>query len=187
MISIDTEIMRQLASACSAANDSIDEAVDILNRVTSHNDWGCKERDSINEYTNQNKAKIRALQEKSRGFLSVLTSVSHDFENAESSISDMFSSLESVLGDVISNATAWTHTTSDWHQGRPSVFDNIISDITAISPGGNILNSYDHFVYNEDGTILYGIKSGDPLANYSVRNLSSAIAVCNFDDLTLGS
>lgn len=135
MISIDTEIMRQLVSACSAANDSINEAVDVLNRVTTHNDWGCKERDSINEYTNQNKNRIRVLQEKSRSFLNALTLVSHDFEDAETSISDMFSSLESILGSVIAIPIAGSVVInngnsdgSTWPTQFPSNFHNIFNE-----------------------------------------------------------
>ena len=144
MISIDTEIMRQLVSACSAANDSINEAVDVLNRVTAHNDWGCKERNSINEYTNQNKVRIRALQEKSKSFLSTLTQVSHDFENAETSISDMFSSLESLLGGVIAIPITGGGliNTGTWGGNAPQIpsnFQNIFNDffgnsITPIKP-----------------------------------------------------
>ena len=191
MISIDTEIMRQLVSACSAANDSIDEAVDILNRVTSHNDWGCKERDSINEYTAQNKARIRALQEKSRSFLSVLTSVSHDFENAENSISDMFSTLEGLLGNLIAiptvGPTAPIATNVTMPAWNPSKLQDIISSIFPQTIGTPTIGPINQTEYFPDGSFGYAIMTADPLSNYSASNLTSDIAVCNFNDINLGN
>lgn len=190
MILIDTEIMRQLVFACSAANDSINEAVDVLERLTTHNDWGCKERDSINEYTNQNKIRIRALQEKSRNFLEALTLVSHDFENAESSISDMFSSLEALLGGAIAipiigeyvNTGTWNDGT--WPPQAPSNFRNIFYDFFS----NNTLENgpgYQVFHYDEDGNLLYAARSTPlSLEKYEVNNLTAIPMVCNFSDLS---
>lgn len=181
MISIDTVILRQLVSACSAANESINDAVDALNRVTIHNDWNCKERDSINEYTNQNKIKIRSLQEKSKSFLNTLTLVSHDFENAEASISDMFSSLDGILGSVIAipltegpiNTETWVQQTPqrnpvfgsvvDWIKEQ-NVWTNPPAVIVDNGPSGGIANWLDH---------------------HELTTISDPISVCFFDDIKL--
>ena len=69
MISIDTSIMRNLVIASTNANNAITDAMEVLNRISTHNDWACKEKDAINEYTNTNKNRIRQLQENSSSFL----------------------------------------------------------------------------------------------------------------------
>ncbi len=170
MISVDTEVIRQIVSVCSTANESINEAVDALNRVTSHNDWNCKERDTINEYTSQNKIKIRALQERSRNFLSVLTSVSYDFENAENSIGDMFSSLEGLLGGII--AIPIVKPASEVIQENSTYTDSNMWP-------SNILSKL-------QDTINHSLIKQNPLVNYSLSRLFDSISICNFSDINLG-
>jgi hypothetical protein len=97
--------MKQLLQTTASANDAIDTAVDALNKITIHNDWGCKEKNSINNYTTSNKNKVKNLQEHSRSFLNVLSSVSADFETSENKIKDMFQSIEGLLGKVFSTIT----------------------------------------------------------------------------------
>ena len=180
MISIDTEIMRQLVLACSAANDSINDAVDVLNRVTSHNDWGCKERNSINEYTNQNKVRIRALQEKSKSFLNTLTAVSHDFENAETSISDMFSSLEGLLGSVIAiPITGGPINTGTW--GQIPQTNPVVSGIVDWIKQTGLNNAPVAVV---DSGPPGGIENW--LDQHELTTISDPISVCSFDDIKLG-
>ena len=180
MISIDTEIMRQLVSACSAANDSINEAVDVLNRVTTHNDWGCKERDSINEYTNQNKNRIRVLQEKSRSFLNALTLVSQDFEGAETSISDMFSSLEGILGSVIAiPITGRPINTGTW--GQIPTANPVVGSITDWIKQNGLTKPPVAVIDNGPPG---GISNW--LEQHELTTISNPISVCSFDDIKLG-
>ena len=63
MISIDTDMLRQLAAAAKEANEAIENATLRLTAITEHRDWGCKEKNTINEYTVNNKKKIRILQD----------------------------------------------------------------------------------------------------------------------------
>ena len=210
MILIDTEIMRQLVSICSSAARSIDEAVDSLNRVTMHNDWGCRERESINESTNRNKTLIRALQEKSRSFLNALTLVSQDFENAENSISDMFSSLESIIGSAIAiptvidtgtwggtwkppiNRTSFTDIFDWWFQNnnssgyRPGIDVIHRQNGEVIGPGYNPKTGEGVFHYDENGNLLYAEMTAPlPMERYEISSFSAAPTVCNFSDLSL--
>ena len=83
MISIDTQLMRDLVSGCTSANDAIEEAVSALAAIPSHDDWGCREKVRINEYTIINKSKIQELKQNADSFLKVLKQVTHDFEEAE--------------------------------------------------------------------------------------------------------
>ena len=105
MISIDTQLMRDLVSGCTSANDAIEEAVSALAAIPSHDDWGCREKVRINEYTIINKSKIQELKQNADSFLKVLKQVTHDFEEAENSIADSASDVDSVLGPIISIPT----------------------------------------------------------------------------------
>ena len=102
MISIDTDVMKQLVHTTASVNEAIDVAVDALNKITVHNDWGCKEKNSINNYTTSNKNKIKNLQENSRAFLNVLSGVSADFETTENNIKDLFQGVEGLLSKIFS-------------------------------------------------------------------------------------
>ena len=86
MISIDTDMLRQLAAAAKEANEAIENATLRLTAITEHRDWGCKEKNTINEYTVNNKKKIRILQDNSSSFLSALNDVVNDFENTEKNV-----------------------------------------------------------------------------------------------------
>lgn len=164
MISIDTALLRELVSASSVANDAIDNAVDALNRVSTHNDWGCKEKYAINEYAITNRNKIKQLQENSRGFLNVITQVSNEFEASEKSILDMFSSVESIISEVIS---------------IPPQVINIASKTAK-----NIFEQIKTKVDLEQ--IKKGWASTNPsLENYQWATIWKPIQVCTFEDINL--
>lgn len=105
MISLDTELMKTLVEGCVTANNNIDDAVAALTGIVSHNDWGCKEKTKIDEYTNTNKNKVLHLQESSDNFLKVLRQVTIDFEEAEKSVIDSAGGLDSSIGSAIAIGT----------------------------------------------------------------------------------
>lgn len=102
MIVIDTEILKHLAGIAGRVNEEIRDAADILNSVTTHNDWGCSERDTINNFTIQNKTKIKQISDASSNFYNIINSVSDEFAMVERDIPSMFSSVDSIIGHVIS-------------------------------------------------------------------------------------
>ena len=102
MISIDTKLMRDLVAAANTANTNITTAMELLTSISSHQDWACKEKDAINDYSTNNKNKIRALHQDSQAFLQTISSVAEEFETTENSISDMFSGVESLLAGIMS-------------------------------------------------------------------------------------
>lgn len=172
MILIDTDIMRQLVRAAASANESINVAVDALNSITTHNDWGCKEKYSINEYTTNNKNKVRIIQENSRRFLSVITDVSTDFENTEENISNMFSSVESILANVIgitpiatviNGTNTRTHTGDMYKQPYNGQFAQLVQQVLKDNP-------------IDDKTSFHSFES---------NNIFKPISICKFDDLDL--
>jgi hypothetical protein len=105
MISVDTDVLKQLASLARTSNDEINAAVSVLNQVTTHNDWGCKERTQINEYITENKTKMKRIQESSSSFFKVITDMSNEFESVEKGLPSLISDVDSILGDIISIPT----------------------------------------------------------------------------------
>ncbi len=187
MISIDTGIMRELVGATTTANNAITDAMEVLNRISTHNDWACKEKDAINEYTNTNKNKIKQLQENSSAFLSAITAATTEFETTETSIADMFSSVETMLGGILSVATGVingnAHTGTN-HGGFSPVFTDIIKDLFkgndgTIGPIETPSNLAEQGIYIMSG-------SNDYFSNYAANNMTEGIALCNFEDIDLG-
>lgn len=164
MISIDTAIMRNLVTAASTANNAITDAVEVLNRISAHNDWACKEKDAINDYTNTNKNRIRQLQENAGSFLNAINGAATEFEEAETSISDMFSSVESILSNVLSISVGVDGNFLKQNKVFP-IYSNIFKDILS-----------DHSLQ----------KNYNPLEAYIAQNITEPIAMCNFADIDLG-
>lgn len=197
VIDIDTIVMKNLASASSAANEAIDNAAEALNRISTHNDWGCKEKNAINEYAVSNKNRVKNLQENSRNFLNVVTQAANDFESSENSIIDMFSSIESILSDWLKigtitqifngnsiddyHHTGKNHPVSILGQGVTKIIKDILGE-NVNGPGTGILSTPDPV--KEQGIYWMGIDNCS-LGNFTVNNFTDAISVCHFDDISL--
>lgn len=102
MINIDTDILKQLSSAAKSANEELESASQILNQITTHRDWGCRERVTINAAIEENRKRMRALKEASNSFTAALSQVSEEFVQTESGIGEMFERVEELLGKIIS-------------------------------------------------------------------------------------
>ena len=165
IIDIDTLILKELVSASSVANDAIDNAVDALNRVSTHNDWGCKEKHAINDYAITNKNKVKRLQENSRNFLNVITQISNEFEASENSIINSFPPIESIISDVISIPPQVTVI-----DGKP-ILENIIQQIKLREIMKEITQNWQ--------TI------GSALENHQWTTIWKPIQVCTFEDINL--
>jgi len=196
MISIDTSTMQQLAQAASTANSAINQAMEILNRISAHNDWACKEKDAINDYTTTNKNRARQLHENAQSFFNAVKGVSVDFETAETGISNMFSSVESILAGVL--------------QIAQNAVTNVVGGVqTGVTVVQTVMNQYLQGVSN--GTIdpapggavpiIGSIPTGgstimadylpsalgdlNPLADFTVHNMTEALPVCMFRDIKM--
>ena len=149
MISIDTDMLRQLAAAAKEANEAIENATLRLTAITEHRDWGCKEKNAINEYTVNNKKKIRILQDNSSSFLSALNDVVNDFENTEKNVCNNTGGIDSVIANIMDIAkgsiigqTYETDNNMFHSHGHPTVIseaavsaiDSVIKDIPQFKP-----------------------------------------------------
>lgn len=170
MISMDTEQMRNLVAAASAANGAISEAVEALNRISTHDDWACKEKDAINQYTNTNKNRVRQLQENSSAFLAALTGAATGFEETEHSIADLFSSVESLLSNLLSISALG---------GRGPVQPGVIS----------VPEQPSHLSAMVGELMLESVQAhtggSDPLTSYLAGTMTEPISVCLFSDIQL--
>lgn len=184
MISLDTVIMRQLVAAASTANASITDAMTTLHSITTHNDWECRERDALNDYTTTNRNRIRALQENSSSFLAAISTAVAEFESTETSISDMFSSVETLLSgmfSVVGTAVGGIATqviNMPTHTGTPIgpwiPWENPQWKIHEILTGAVKPN----LMLRQDGTDLF--------STYVANSMSDPVALCNFADIDLG-
>ena len=82
-----------------AANENIRQAAQLLMSITQHNDWSCKERDQINDYTTQNAKEIKEISEESENFTRAIGFASEGFRGQEKSVSESFDSIDGLLRD----------------------------------------------------------------------------------------
>jgi hypothetical protein len=97
MIKIETDSMKDMVSLVDAANSEIDNVVELMGRVTTHDDWGCPERTEINEAISSAKNLVKVLQESNHGFLYAVQQALNEFLNKESGISKLFEGVEEFL------------------------------------------------------------------------------------------
>lgn len=102
MISIDTELLKQMARASQTALTELQEAEQIINSITVHNDWGCKERVQINANIQKNRTVMKQLRDAGVNYTGVLTQIAGDFVTEEKGISDLFHSMEEIIGHFLS-------------------------------------------------------------------------------------
>ncbi len=188
MISVDTTILKELTAIVSNAVKSIDIATEALHRVSIHNDWGCREKTAINNYSIQNKTIIKTLQENSHSFLNVITQVTNEFEDSEKSIISMFSSVESQISHALSIETG----TSDDSLKITGDFKAIISEMISVPPKDWVNWPNDNFVSyvqtsNEltDQGIYIKNNNMDYLSSFTANNLTEPIPVCYFKDINI--
>ncbi len=169
VISIDTLIMKQLVSVANSSNDAINDAVEALNRVSIHNDWGCKEKNAINDYAITNKNKIKEQQENSRAFLNAVTQAANSFEKSENDIIGWGQGIDSAVSGIISVVQGTIGTTAHTGGNHPIGFPSVTEIIQDVMEGSNI------------GEWI----ESSPIGVISANNFESPIPICNFEDIKL--
>ena len=102
IISIDTEVLSSVAALARSINEEIDHISEIMNRVTVHDDWNCKERDIINDSITNNRKSQTELQEMSEQFAVSITRIAEQFLEAEKSLPNKFQHIDSLIGSALS-------------------------------------------------------------------------------------
>ena len=102
IIDVNPQTITEIAQTIANAYGEVEEAARILTSITEHNNWNCKERDAINDYTQSNAREILKISEKSGNFANVMKTVAENFTTDEKNISEMFTSVESMIGSILS-------------------------------------------------------------------------------------
>ena len=97
MLDINTDSLKQMASIAASANTEIEQAVELLNRISTHDDWCCSERFQIIEGIQECKKTASGIMDSSNGFLLAIKTVMDEFLEKESGISRLFESVEGVI------------------------------------------------------------------------------------------
>ena len=102
MIDINTDSLRNAVDIARRANESLTEAMNLLNQVVIHEDWGCPERDSINHNTITNREAGQKLQAHANDFYNNIAAVTDEFLAAEETINQAINTLDGPLSQFLS-------------------------------------------------------------------------------------
>lgn len=135
IIDLETDVLRETTETAKRANENIDRAVELLNQVVIHNEWGCSERDEINNYTISNRRLIQELQSKAGAFYNSLCESLVQFEEAEKETATSFQGVDGEIAGVL------------------SMTPGVISDTGSITDIGNYVLAGAHEVVADTGAI----------------------------------
>ena len=99
-LQLDTDILRSAVSSAQNASEMINDAMILLNSIAIHDDWECKERNTITNYTLQNRAKIGEIDEKARVFYDRINQAANRFEEEEQRQITAQESVESIIAQI---------------------------------------------------------------------------------------
>jgi len=97
----DPQVMQALAQACQAANDELQRAQSLILAVRSHEDWGCREKDAIDDLMSQCRNYVNTLCEEQHSFLDAVKIVETDLNEAEGKISGLFQSVDDMIANIL--------------------------------------------------------------------------------------
>lgn len=165
-IYIDPTSILNMTLVCEQANDTIQEAAELLNQISSHSDWCCVEKTEIDEWIANIKKRMHILQEHSRGYLSAVKAAMETFEQMENTLVHKFPGMDKVIADVISatrthGGAGRAHSGISWGK-----LAELISD-------------------GKEKTSWVEIRA--PLELYEQQTIDSEINICKFEDLNLES
>lgn len=107
-IDLDTEELRSAVSIARSTNQSLTEAMELLNAVVVHDDWGCAERNAINENTVRNRSLIQSLQSDAESFYYSISYALEQFTQAEQNLNQSFGNVDGPIGQFLSLVPADT-------------------------------------------------------------------------------
>lgn len=100
VLNIDTSILRSSVSVAEQANTAITEASNLLNSITVHDDWVCRERDRIKEMTLSNRQNAQQIQERSSSFSSAIKTASEKFDTTEQDSCRRINGVDDSIGKI---------------------------------------------------------------------------------------
>lgn len=100
VLNIDTSILRSSVSVAEQANTAITEGSNLLNSITVHDDWVCRERDKIKEMTLSNRQNAQQIQERSSSFYSAIKTASEKFDTTEQDSCRRINGVDDSIGKI---------------------------------------------------------------------------------------
>ena len=94
IISINPDTVTTVAGKINSAYLAVEDAKKVLQSITTHNDWACKERDDINEYILICKRNVNEAFDKAQRFAWIMQDIASDFSSEEKQVASMFQSVE---------------------------------------------------------------------------------------------
>lgn len=155
IISVNIDEILQIKNLANLFNDELGSGFDMVERVVSHDDWNCKERDSIKETIAQAKKLLKCISENADTFSACLLQSAQRFLETKSML---LSNIRRIDGSI-SNALA---VEADSNLGCVnSQFNGIVKGMT-------------EEVYLEN-----------PMENYIVEGYDKPIRICSYTDIKL--
>lgn len=102
ILEIDTDVLRQTVSMARHTNDAITDALNLLNQVVIHEEWNVDERRVLNQYTLDNRATAKNLQQNSTSFYHAIEQTSQLFLEAEQESIREINTLEPLISSIAS-------------------------------------------------------------------------------------
>lgn len=102
IISINPETVSTVAGNINNAYSAVEDAKKVLQSITTHNDWACKERDDINDYILLCKRNVNDAYDSAQRFAGIMQNIASDFSSEEKQIASMFQSVDSIISEVLS-------------------------------------------------------------------------------------
>ena len=102
LVDINTEELRNAVNIAQRANAHLTDAMQCLNQVVIHDDWGCPERDSINRNTIENRKAAETLQYNSEMFYKNILYAADRFVQTENEIDQLIGNVDGLLSQFLS-------------------------------------------------------------------------------------
>ncbi len=100
ILNIDTDVLRSSVRVAEQANSAITDAASLLNAITVHEDWVCRERDRIKEMTLDNRQKSQQIQQRAASFYSAIKNASERFDATESDNCSRMNGVDDIISKI---------------------------------------------------------------------------------------
>ena len=133
LLHIDTAVLRSAVSVAEQTNSSISDAASLLNQITVHEDWICKERDQIKQMTLANKQTAQDIENRAENFYKAIQNASQKFDEKEQEINTRINVVPGITGGSTGGAATDAIAISSSNTGHSNIsignFKNIFSSL----------------------------------------------------------
>ncbi len=100
ILNIDTEILRSSVSVAEKTNEAISKAASLLNAITDHDDWICRERKEIKQMTLSNKQTANDIENHTSTFYTAVKTTSERFDESEQEMNTRINGVDDVISKI---------------------------------------------------------------------------------------